>query len=48
MVTMVNGQDFTIKVIQRLRNIDTCSGMLNTERLCNHIKIIGAILQMNS
>ena len=48
MVTMVNGQDFTIKVIQLLRNIDTCSGMLNTERLCLHIKTIGAILQMNS
>jgi len=27
MVTMVNGQDSTIKVIQLLLNIDICSGM---------------------
>ena len=32
MVTMVNGQDFTIKVIQLLLNIDTCSGMSNIGR----------------
>ena len=27
MVTMVNGQDSTIKAIQLLLNIDICSGM---------------------
>ena len=39
---------FTTKVIQRLRSIDICFGMLSTGRPCLHIMIFGTILQMTS
>ena len=41
MVTMVNGPDSTIKVIQLLLNIDICFGMSSTELLCFRTWIIG-------
>ena len=43
MVIMVIGQASTIKVIQLQQNIDTCSGMPNTERLRHIIKTIGIL-----
>ena len=48
MVVMVNGQASAIKVIQLQQNIDTCSGMPNTERLRHIIKTIGILTQMIS
>ena len=39
--TMRNGRVFTIKVIQLLVSIDTCSGIKNTGRPVNHTKTTG-------
>ena len=48
MVTMVNGQGSTIKVMQLQLNTDMCSGMLSTERLQDLTKIIGILTQMTN